>query len=107
MAHFGGGLPFYALMPEVKESLRNVYFDSAASPYLYTRDVFTVAASLVSAERILLGSDYGLMRPRRLLKQARESGLDEGELAAVLGGNAARLLGLGGEERLTIREPNA
>lgn len=98
MAHFGGGLPFYALMPEVKKSLRNVYFDTAASPYLYTRDVFTVAASLVGAEHILLGSDYGLMRPRRLLKQARESGLDESELAAVLGGNAARLLGLTDEE---------
>ncbi len=94
MAHWGGGLPFYALMPEVRESLRNVYFDTAASPYLYTRDVFAVGASLVGAERILLGSDYGLMRPRRLLKQARESGLGDGDLAAVLGGNAARLLGL-------------
>ena len=97
MAHWGGGLPFYALMPEVKESLRNVYFDTAASPYLYTKDVFTVAASLVGAEHILLGSDFGLMRPGRLLKQARESGLSDAELAAVTGGNAARLLGLQGE----------
>ena len=31
-AHFGGGLPFYALMPEVDEMLANVYFDSAAFP---------------------------------------------------------------------------
>ena len=98
MAHFGGGLPFYALMPEVKESLRNVYFDSAASPYIYTRDVFPVAASLVGAEHILLGSDYGLMRPRRLLKQARESGLDNSQLVAVLGGNAERLLGPAGDD---------
>jgi predicted TIM-barrel fold metal-dependent hydrolase len=30
-AHWGGGLPFYALMPEVKKTLANVYFDSAAS----------------------------------------------------------------------------
>ena len=96
MAHWGGGLPFYALMPEVRESLRNVYFDTAASPFLYTRDVFAACAALVGAERILLGSDYGLLRPRRLIKQARESGLGAGELAAVLGGNAARLLGLRG-----------
>ncbi len=33
-AHWGGGLPFYALMPEVKKPLGQVYFDSAASPYL-------------------------------------------------------------------------
>ena len=38
-AHWGGGLPFYALMPEVKEGLANVYFDTAASPFLYDRRV--------------------------------------------------------------------
>ena len=39
-AHWGGGLPFYALMPEVKAALGNAYFDTAVSPFLYTRDVF-------------------------------------------------------------------
>ena len=34
-AHFGGGMPFYALMPEVAASLANVYFDSAAFTHLY------------------------------------------------------------------------
>jgi len=29
-AHWGGGLPFYGLMPEVNKALRNVYFDTAA-----------------------------------------------------------------------------
>ena len=29
-AHWGGGLPFYSLMPEVAESLKNVYYDTAA-----------------------------------------------------------------------------
>ena len=33
-AHWGGGLPFYAHMPEVREALANVWFDSAASPFL-------------------------------------------------------------------------
>ncbi|MBA7709958.1 hypothetical protein ES703_118885 [subsurface metagenome] len=31
-AHWGGGLPFYALMPEVKQAMSNVFFDTAASP---------------------------------------------------------------------------
>ncbi len=94
LAHWGGGLPFYALMPEVARALENVYFDSAASPFLYSPQVFSTVASLVGAERILLGSDYGLLRPRRLIRQARESGLSAEDIAAILGGNAARLLSL-------------
>ena len=94
LARCGGGLPFYALMPEVARALENVYFDSAASPFLYSPQVFSTVASLVGAERILLGSDYGLLRPRRLIRQARESGLSAKDIAAILGGNAARLLSL-------------
>ncbi len=94
MAHWGGGLPFYALMPEVAEALRNVYFDTAASPFLYSARVFRVVASLVGANRILMGSDYALLRPRRLIAQVEESGLSEPDRSAVLGGNAARLLRL-------------
>ena len=94
LAHWGGGLPFYALMPEVAQALRNVYFDTAASPFLYTPRVFPVVASLVGADKILLGSDYPLLRPRRLIRQVEESGLSEADREAVLGGNAARLLGV-------------
>ncbi|MQG69643.1 MAG: amidohydrolase [SAR202 cluster bacterium] len=73
-AHWGGGLPFYALMPEVARALGNVYFDTAASPFLYTADVFSVVADLVGVDKILLGSDYPLLRPARLLRQLDESG---------------------------------
>ena len=48
-AHWGGGLPFYALMPEVEESLSNVYFDSAASPLLYSASVFPTVTALAGA----------------------------------------------------------
>ncbi len=93
-AHWGGGLPFYSLMPEVADSLENVYFDTAASPLLYAPRVFEAALPLVGAGRILLGSDFALMRPRRLLAQIEGSTLSAAERAAVLGGNAARLLRL-------------
>ena len=93
-AHWGGGLPFYALMPEVAAALGNVYFDTAASPFLYDERVFDVAAGLVGHERVLLASDYPLIRPKRLLGELARSGLSSSERAAISGGNAARLLGL-------------
>ena len=93
-AHWGGGLPFYALMPEVADALRNVYFDSAASPFLYTPQVYSAMLGLVGAEKLLLGSDYALMRSRRLLDEIAASSLTLQEREALLGGNAARLLGI-------------
>ena len=93
-AHWGGGLPFYALMPEVASALRNVYFDSAASPFLYEPQVYSAVSSLVGAHKALFGSDYALLRPRRLLDELAVSGLTAEQQAAVKGGNAARLLGL-------------
>ena len=91
-AHWGGGLPFYALMPEVADSLRNVFFDTAASPLLYRAGVFSAVAGLVGADRILLGSDFPLLRASRLLRQIERSSLSEAEKAAVMGGNAEALL---------------
>lgn len=93
-AHWGGGLPFYALMPEVAAALERVYFDSAATTFLYRPEVFAVAARLVGPERILFASDYPLLDPRRVLRQVEEAGLAPEARAALLGGNAARLLGL-------------
>ncbi len=93
-SHWGGGLPFYALMPEVSFSLESVFFDSAASPFLYEPKVFSVVADLVGADHILLGSDYPLIKARRIIKQVRESVLTIEDKDAILGTNAARLLRL-------------
>ena len=93
-AHWGGGLPFYALMPEISEAMRNVYFDSAASPFLYTPNVFTNAVNLVGPHKVLFGTDYPLISHKRLLAQVESQSLDPETKAAVLGGNARRLLGL-------------
>ena len=93
-AHWGGGLPFYALMPEVGQSLANVYFDSAATPLLYRSAVYSAAVQSAGCERILFGSDYPLVGYHRALGQARESELEPDVQEKVLGGNAAKLLGL-------------
>ena len=93
-AHWGGGLPFYTLMPEVPEVLKNVYFDSAASPFLYRPEVFSTVAELAGAGKVLFASDYPLMDASRPLEQARSAGLSPEREAALLAGNAAKLLGL-------------
>jgi len=94
-AHWGGGLPFYALMPEVKEGLTNTYFDTAASPFLYTPQVYRAVADLVGAEKVLFGSDCPLLPQKRLLTEIASAGLSREEKELVLSGNASRLLGMG------------
>jgi predicted TIM-barrel fold metal-dependent hydrolase len=93
-AHWGGGLPFYELLPEVAAILHNIYYDTAASTYLYRPAIFPLAAQAAGAAKILWGSDYPLLNQRRFLAQVRASGLDDSALAAILGENARRLLRL-------------
>ncbi|MBM3944142.1 MAG: amidohydrolase [SAR202 cluster bacterium] len=94
LAHWGGGLPFYALMPEVGKALANTYVDTAASPFLYDARVFDAVAAAMGAERILLGSDYPLLRHSRLRAHLDASKLSATAKRAVLGGTAARLFGI-------------
>ena len=93
-AHWGGGLPFYALMPEVRDALSNVYYDTAATQYLYRPEVFAIVARIAGGERLLFGSDFPLIGQQRALDHARSSGLSEPEMNALLGGNASQLLSL-------------
>ena len=92
-AHWGGGLPFYGLMPEMKAALTNTYFDTAATPLLYSSAVFPVVAKAVGANRVLFGSDYPLVWAKRVMEQAKTT-LGKEEAEAVLHGNARELLGL-------------
>ena len=95
LAHWGGGLFFYGLMKkEVDEALRNVWFDTAASPYLYKPAVYQAAVDIVGRERILFGSDYPLLSPKRYFEEMESAGLSEETVRKIRGENAARLLKL-------------
>jgi uncharacterized protein len=93
-AHWGGGLPFYSLVPEVKKSLANVFFDSAASPLLYKPEIYGHIARIAGVNKILFGSDYPLIEQQRALKEVASSDLPEEDKNLILGGNAAGLFGL-------------
>jgi predicted TIM-barrel fold metal-dependent hydrolase len=93
-AHWGGGLPFYAHMPEVREALNSVYFDTAAEGLLYEPAIYRTAIDAAGAGKILWASDFPLVSQAKALARTRAAGLSDAELAAITGGNAAQLFGL-------------
>ncbi|MFC1899712.1 amidohydrolase family protein [Chloroflexota bacterium] len=94
LAHWGGGFPFYTLMPEVKQALKNTYFDTAASPFLYSPQIYREVINIIGAEKILFGSDYPLMPQNRLLDEINRVSLTDEERGLILSSNAKRLLEL-------------
>ncbi len=95
LAHWGGGIFFFSILKkEVKASLQNVYFDTAASPFLYDNTVYRYAARLAGIDKILFGSDFPLIKPARYFKELENSGLSQDEIAKICGLNAKRLLRL-------------
>ncbi len=95
MAHLGGGLPFYAYMPEVRRALASTFVDLAAWPLLYDDTALAQVVSLMGADRVLFATDFPLRRQDRDLARARAA-LPDGVLAGVLGANATRLFRLEG-----------
>jgi predicted TIM-barrel fold metal-dependent hydrolase len=92
LAHWGGGLPFYELMPEVAALTLNVVYDTAASSYLYRPDVFRTVLDIVGAERVLWGSDHPVLGMSRFLRKTRnEAHLGDDELRQIMGENARRV----------------
>lgn len=93
LAHWGGGIAL--------DGLPNIYVDTAAAPLIYGSEVWQRVGRAVPVERVLFGSDYPLnLYPRTghepemaaFIAEARAS-LPADVAAAVLGGNALRVLG--------------
>jgi len=96
LAHWGGGLFLYSLLKkEVKEALKNVYFDTAASPFLYDKAVYQIARQTIGVDRILFGSDFPLLKPARYLKEINHCGLEEEDIDRICGLNSQELLQIG------------
>jgi len=94
LAHWGGGLPFYELMPEVAKSMTNVYYDTAASPFLYSKKIYAIASEMVGVGKILFGTDFPLLLPGRYFQELEASGLSKEDREKILGLNFASLIGL-------------
>ncbi len=92
LAHWGGGLLFYELMPEVARAMGNVYYDTAASPFLYSKKIYAVAKEVVGVEKIIFGSDFPLIPPHRYFRELEESNLSLQDREKILGLNFLRFL---------------
>jgi predicted TIM-barrel fold metal-dependent hydrolase len=93
LGHWGGGLPFYELMPEVAKGMANVYYDTAASPFLYSKKIYEIAREIVGIEKIFFGTDFPLISPRRYFKELEGSGLSKQDQEKILGLNFSRRFG--------------
>lgn len=104
LAHWGGGIFLYELMPRVRKQMQNVWYDTAATPLLYpVEQIFTTALTCIDPQKLLYGSDYPLLiypsltqsadfRP--FLEALGQLNLEADIRADLMGRNAARLFGL-------------
>ena len=93
LAHWGGGVFFYSLLKrQVRDYLKNVYVDTAASPYLYDPLIYELAIKLIGVDKILFGSDYPLLPPSRYFDELEETGLTPSQVDHICGENARLLL---------------
>ena len=94
LAHWGGGIFFYSLLKkEIREALKNVWFDTAASPYLYNASIYKTAGSIMGYDKILFGTDYPLLNPRRYFRELESTGIEQDDIDKIKGENTANLLG--------------
>jgi len=94
LGHFGGGLAFYELMPEVARNLQNVYYDTAAAPFLYSPQIYKMLIAVGCGHKILFGSDWPLLDPARIIDHIKALPPESGDLEDILYANAGKFLGI-------------
>jgi predicted TIM-barrel fold metal-dependent hydrolase len=92
MAHCGGGLFLYEQMRDVRIVLRNVWYDTAAVPFVYSSSIFNSIMASNTGGKFLYGSDFPILRYPRYKRMIDESALIDKDLDALLCCSARRLL---------------
>ncbi|MDR0648790.1 MAG: amidohydrolase family protein [Synergistaceae bacterium] len=93
MAHCGGGLFLYEQMPDVRADLRNVWYDTAAAPFVYGASILNSIIASGTAEKFLYGSDFPILRLPRYKEMIEGSAMIDKDLDGLFSANARRLLG--------------
>ncbi|MBT6340982.1 MAG: amidohydrolase family protein [Desulfobacula sp.] len=94
LAHWGGGIFFYNIMKkETKNILKNFWYDTAASPFLYDSQIYDLAVDAGVIEKVLLGTDFPLLTPGRYFADINNSNISPFQKKQILGKNASSLYG--------------
>ena len=92
LAHWGGGIFFYHLMKkQAPQVLKNIWYDTAATIFLYDSKIYDVAVQVGVLDKVLFGTDFPLLAPDRYYEDLDRSGLTEDQKKSVLGENAKPL----------------
>ncbi len=92
LAHWGGGIWFYNTMKgKVKSILKNIWYDTAASPFLYTPHIYEMASAAGVIDKVLFGTDFPLLAPQRYYADIDSSNLKVDQKKLILGKNASTL----------------
>ncbi len=103
LAHLGGGLALYEANWAIRKTFKNVFYDTAASPLIYRRNVFGAVALSAGPDKMLFGSDYPLIlypktesepNLKRFVGEVKSSGLSQLEIAKLLRTNAEKVFGI-------------
>lgn len=94
LAHWGGGIFFYHVMKkQMKETLKNVWYDTAASIFLYDPEIYDMAIQANVIDKVLFGTDFPLLTPDRYYADMDKSAMTDAHKRQVLGENAQALFG--------------
>ena len=103
LSHWGGGLAFFELNPRLRKALKNVYYDTSATPLLYEPSIFRRMIEIIGSPKILFGSDFPLRLYPRTQKTPNytsfldairnEAELSEDEFQAIMHENMRSLVG--------------
>ncbi len=94
LAHWGGGIFFYHVMKrQMKQTLKNIWYDTAASVFLYDPEIYNMAIQANVIDKVLFGTDFPLLTPDRYYADMDKSVMTPTHKRQVLGENALALFG--------------
>ena len=76
---------------EAKDVFKNIWFDTAASPFLYDPAIYDMAVAAGILDKILFGTDFPLLTPDRYYADLDNSNISDREKKKILGENAKYL----------------